>query len=187
MPCGTTIFAQCFALARLAALTRPEAARAGILGAIRAIFALPFVLVLPLWSLAFHHGAALLSVYPVLLATSLSMLIVVLIFWPADPVAPSFSRRSGLSFAASLREFAVPGLMLRVGLLGVVTAASGLYMALIGLSFTAAGRGDGDVALYVGFVAGAEVPFMLALPILQRHFATGTLIAAGAVMVEVMG
>ncbi len=182
MPCGASIFGQCFALARLAAMAHDAAARPGILAAVRAIFALPFVLVLPLWSLAFGQGATVLAVYPVLLVLSLAMAALILTVWPAGQATALQDRKSGLSFRASLREFAAPGLLSRVGLLGAVSGAVALYMTLIGLAFTAAGRGEGEVALFVGLVAGAEVPFMFALPLVQRQVAMPALIAVGTLI-----
>ena len=182
MPLGSTIFAQCFALTRHAAATHPAGTRPGILATIRAIFALPFVLVLPIWSIAFDRGAPVLSVYPVLFGISLCMSAVILFFWPPDAVAPKQNRAPTLSFADALREFTAPGLMVRVGLLGIISGAVGLYMALIGLVFTAAGRSESDVALFVGLIAGAEIPFMLILPLMQQRLSKPVLIVSGIVL-----
>ncbi len=182
MPLGSTIFAQCFALTRHAAATHPAGTRPGILATIRAIFALPFVLVLPIWSIAFDRGAPVLSVYPVLFGISLCMSAVIVFFWPPDAVAPKQNRAPTLSFADALREFTAPGLMVRVGLLGIISGAVGLYMALIGLVFTAAGRSESDVALFVGLIAGAEIPFMLILPLMQQRLSKPALIVAGIVL-----
>jgi len=185
LPWGGAMFGQCFALARLAAEDHPPAARPGIHATIRALFALPFVVVLPLWSVAFGKGAALLTVYPVLTAAGLAMLALVWRSWPDDRNRPQLTRKSGLAFSAALGEFADSALLLRVALVGGTAAATGLYMALIGLTFGDAGRAPGDVALYVGFVAGAEVPFMLALPLVQRLFAPLPLIALGVAIYAV--
>ena len=188
MPLGSTIFAQCFALTRHAAATHPAATRPGIHATIRAIFALPFLLVLPIWSIAFDRGAPLLSVYPVLFGVSLCMSVVIVFFWPPnffwppDAVAAKQNRAPTLSFADALREFTAPGLMVRVGLLGILSGAVGLYMALIGLVFTAAGRSESEVALFVGLIAGAEIPFMLILPLMQQRLSKPALIVAGIVL-----
>lgn len=53
-------------------------------------------------------------------------------------------------------------------------------MATVGLVMVpAVGRGPQDVALYVGLVAGMEVPFMLTLPALLRHLPRPPVIFAG--------
>lgn len=179
MPAGGTIFGQCFALARIGTDARPEAERPAILAMIRALFALPFVFVLPLWSAAFGRGAPITAVYPVLALAGMVMLAIILVLWPREGRDGWHDPKSGLAFGRALGEFADRRLIGRVLLLGVIANATGLYMALVGLSFVGAGRPDGDVALYVGFIAGAEVPFMLALPYVQRFVRGPRLIAAG--------
>ena len=66
IPLGGTLFGQFFVLARIAAARHPATERAGIQASIRAAFAAPFILILPLWSVAIRAGAPLLAVYPVL-------------------------------------------------------------------------------------------------------------------------
>jgi MFS transporter, SET family, sugar efflux transporter len=63
-PLSGTVFGQIFAISRLASQTYPMQDRAGILAIIRALFAVPFVLVLPVWGWAADHGMSLLAVYP---------------------------------------------------------------------------------------------------------------------------
>lgn len=168
-PLGGTVFGQIFALARLAALSRPAEERDAVMGVVRAMFAAPFVVVLPLWALAFREGAPILAVYPVGFALSLAMLAVAWRGWPRDGATHWQDAGSGLSFGAALREIAHPRLVSRVVMLGTVGGMMTLYIALIGLILTPAiGRGPQDVALYVGLVAGLEVPFMLAVPRLTR-------------------
>lgn len=181
-PLGATVFGQIFALARLAASTRPARDRDAVMGVVRAMFAAPFVVVLPLWALAFRSGAPILAVYPVSFAISALMLTVSALAWPRDGATVWQDSRSGLSFAAALTEIADPRLMARVVLLGAVGSMMTLYMSVIGLVMQpATGRGPQDVALYVGLVAGLEVPFMLAVPRLTRHVgrARAILIASG--------
>jgi len=56
-----------------------------------------------------------------------------------------------------------------------------LYFVLIGLVFEASPiRDASDVALYVGMVAGWEVPCLILLPRLVAYVSRGTLIAVGA-------
>lgn len=56
-------------------------------------------------------------------------------------------------------------------------------MILTALVFDASpSRDAGDVALYIGLVAGWEVPFMLLLPLITHRFRRATLIAAGTAL-----
>ena len=188
-PLGATVFGQIFALARLAASTHPAQDRDAVMGVVRAMFAAPFVVVLPLWALAFRLGAPILAVYSVAFALSLLMLAVTLRAWPRDGDTHWADARSGLSFTAALREIAHPRLLSRVAVLGAVGSMMTLYMALIGLVLRPEiGRGPQDVALYVGLVAGLEVPFMLAVPRLVRGISRAqAMLAASAIYVLHLG
>ncbi|MBL9048694.1 MAG: hypothetical protein JNK19_01095 [Tabrizicola sp.] len=182
-PISGVTFGQVFALARLAATRYPDGERDGILAVIRALFAAPFVVVLPLWSVAFSHGLQVTAIFPIGLVMSGCMLLVVMRLWPADRSVPWQDRPSGLSFRAALAEMGRPRLAARVVALGAVNAASTVYVAIISLVMVAGvGRGTADVALYVGLVAGLEVPFMLMLPSLTRGMDRTGLIVAGAAL-----
>jgi MFS transporter, SET family, sugar efflux transporter len=182
-PVGAVTFGQVFALTRMAATRHPEAERDGIMAVIRALFALPFVVVLPLWALVFAQGVAVTAVFPVGLMLSGGMLLVVLRRWPKDGSTAWEDRPSGLSLRAALAEMGQPRLAARVVALGAVNAAATIYLAIVSLVMVAdVGRGVADVALYVGLVAGLEVPFMLALPRLTRGMDRTLLIFAGAVL-----
>lgn len=186
LPMGSVTFGQVFALARLAATRHPAAERDGIMAVIRALFALPFVLVLPLWALVFRQGVAVTAIFPVSLLMAGGMLLVVLRLWPRDGATEWQDRPSGLSFRAALAEMGQPRLALRVLALGGVNAAATLYVAIISLVMVPeVGRGTADVALYVGLVAGLEVPFMLMLPGLTRGMDRTLLILAGATLYAV--
>lgn len=183
IPVSSITFGQVFALARLAATRYPEDKRDGIMAVIRALFAAPFVVVLPLWSLAFAAGAEITLIFPVGLLLSAVMLLAVLRLWPTDRDVPWDDRPSGLTFRASLAEMGHPRIAARVLALGAVTGASTLYMAIISLVMVAGvGRGTEDVALYVGLVAGLEVPVMLLLPGLTRGIPRTRLILTGAAL-----
>ena len=185
-PLGSVTFGQVFALARLAASAHPEDARDGIMAVIRALFAAPFVVVLPVWALAFANGAPLLAIYPAGLLMAGTMLALVWRRWPKDGAAGWQDRPSGLSFRAALAEMAHPALAGRVLALGAVLAASTIYIAVISLIMVpAVGRGTADVALYVGLVAGLEVPFMLILPGLSRGWNRTVMILCGAALYAV--
>ncbi|MFO1201954.1 MAG: MFS transporter [Tabrizicola sp.] len=183
IPISSITFSQVFALARLAATKYPPEDRDGIMAVIRALFALPFIIVLPLWSVAFAAGAAITLIFPVGLALSALMLLAVLRLWPADGSTEWEDRPSGLSFRAALSEIGHPRIAARVIALGAVFSASTVYMAIISLVMVPeVGRGTKDVALYVGLVAGLEVPFMLMIPGLTRGIARTRLIFAGAAL-----
>lgn len=181
IPVSSITFGQVFALARLAASRYPPADRDGIMAVIRALFAAPFVVVLPLWSIAFAAGASVTLIFPAALLLSAAMLAAVFQLWPADGATPWVDRPSGLTFRAALAEMGRPRIAARVVALGAVFSASTVYMAIISLVMTPdIGRSAADVALYVGFVAGLEVPFMLMIPSMTRGIPRTRLILAGA-------
>lgn len=181
LPLASTLFGQIFALARLAVTAHPAEHRDAIMAAVRAIFAVPFILVLPLWSLAFRSGAGLLDIYAVIGALALLILGLILRNWPRDGMAEWSDPKSGLSTRASLREIMVPRVALRITILGAIAVGPTMYMILLGLIFNEVpGRGDSDTALFVGAVAGLEVPVMLSLSRMLRLVGRTRLIAAGA-------
>lgn len=169
IPLSASVFVQIFALARLAATRHPADTRDAILTTIRAIFALPFVLVLPGWAAAFRAGTEVMAIYPVSLVAAGAILALMLRSWPRDGSAGWEDRPSGLTFRSALAELSLPPVALRVLALGAVNVGSTLYIAVIGLLMAEVpGRGPPDAALFVGLVAGLEVPFMLALPLFVR-------------------
>ena len=183
LPLSSTLFGQLFALARLAASRHAPDQREPAMGAIRAIFALPFVIVLPLWALAFKMGAPLLAIYPVSLALSLAMTGLTWAGWPQDKGASWDEQPSGLSLRAALRELAHPALTLRLLALGAISAMPAIYTTTLGLVLTqTGGRPASDPGLFFGLVAGAEVPFMLAVPLLARRLPRLVLIFWAAVL-----
>ncbi|AZL59754.1 hypothetical protein EI545_13470 [Tabrizicola piscis] len=186
LPVGSVTFGQVFALTRMAATRHPKGERDGIMAVIRALFALPFVVVLPLWAMVFAQGVSVISVFPVGLLLAGAMLLVVQRQWPRDGATTWEDRPSGLSFRAALAEMGQPRLAARVLALGAVNAAGTIYIAVISLVMVAdVGRGVADVALYVGLVAGLEVPFMLMLPALLRGMDRTLLILGGAALYAV--
>ena len=175
---GATLFGQFFAIGRIASRVHSPADQDAVMAVIRAMLALAFVAVAPVWSAVLSAGGDLLWIYPGLAVLAVGMLLSVL----ALPDRIAGDRPSGQSFRASLSELARPEVVLRVALLGGITAAITAYLVLIGLIFGQAGRPEGDVALFVGGVAGMEVPFMLALPLALRLASRRMLIAGGAVI-----
>ncbi|KAF0675712.1 hypothetical protein [Profundibacterium mesophilum] len=179
-PLGSTLFGQIFTMTRLAASVHPEAARAGVQSAVRALFALPFLLVLPLWALAFAAGAPLLSVYAASAAAAAGILAIFLWRWPRDGTANWPDIASGLAPGKALGELAAPPVLARALLLAVVHGGIALYLVLTGLILSGVpGRDAGDVALFVALVAGCEMPVMLIAPrLLPRFGINGVILGA---------
>lgn len=173
-----TLFGQLFAQSRLAAQSYDATTRDGIMATIRALFALPFVVVLPLWALAFGQGVPVLAIYPVALVLGGVMLALTAWAWPTAAAASWTDRPSGLSLRAALGELASPALTLRILALGAVSAGGTAYWAIMGLVLTGP-EGASKAALYAGLVAGLEVPFMLALPMVLPYFRRDRLILIG--------
>jgi len=178
---ANSLFGQLFAQARLATATLPPAQRDGVQATIRALLAVPFVVILPLWSLGFVRGVPVMAIYPVALGLSLAALALIWASWPSRDAMAGRDAPSGLSLRAALAELATPGLALRILALGAVSAGGTAYWAVMGLALTPATGIGGHAALYAGLVAGLEVPFMLALPLLPR-WRRATLIAIGTVL-----
>ena len=165
---ANTLFGQLFAQARLAATHYDQALRDGIQTTIRALFALPFLIVLPLWSLAMNNGVSVLAIYPVAFGLGALMFGLIWACWPSKAAMAGRDAPSGLTIRAALAEVAAPRLALRILALGAVSAGGTVYWSLMGLVLTPASGVGGTAALYAGLVAGLEVPFMLAIPFLPK-------------------
>lgn len=181
-PLGGTLFTQIFAVARLTALGLPEADRPGIMATVRAMFAIPFVVLLPLWGLAADLGMSLLSIYPGILIFALLHLAVILRYWPHDADAPWIEVKSGLHFRSALAEMLTPPVLARVQLMGVVQTGGALSGVLVGLAFDAAGRGAGDVGLFFAIFIAFEVLGTLMLGSIAHLLPRLKMIALGSVI-----
>ncbi|SLN22757.1 MFS transporter [Roseisalinus antarcticus] len=183
LPLSGAIMGQIFALARLACSRYPVGDRDATLAALRALFAVPFVVVLPLWSLAFGAGASLLAIYAVLVVVGGALVLLIALAWPADGRTAWEDVPSGLSLAASLREMGSGAVMLRVLLSGGLKSGVFVYMVVLGLVFDeSTGRDIGDVALFAGLVAGLEVPVMLSMGALLQRVSRLQAILLGTVL-----
>lgn len=177
IPLTSSLYGQLFALARLAAPRDPHL-RDTAFSTIRAGMSLAFLLTLGLWTLGFAAGADVMAVLLTGGAASLGLSLLVWLSWPRDGATAWKDHPSGLNLRQSFGEILRPAIMLRMGLLGLVTAPIMLYMVLVSLIFADSPvRDNGDVALYVALVAGWEVPFILLLPRLMRGMRRSTLIA----------
>lgn len=181
-PVATSLYGQLFALARLAR-SDDGAARDAILATIRAALSLSFLAMLIFWTFAFGAGLDVMAVYLSATIAAVALSALLHLYWPRDGQTTWEDRPSGLNFRRALGEVASPPILLRLLLLGAIASAGNLYMILTALVFDASPTRDaGDVALYIGLVAGWEVPFMLLLPLITHRFRRETLIGAGTLL-----
>ena len=179
LPIASSLYGQFFALARLAS-PADNSSRDAILGTIRAAMSISFLAMLIFWTFAFGGGADVMAIYFSAGLASLGLLILIWYGWPHDGATAWADQPSGLNMQQAFREIGQPHVMLRLLLLGAISAAGVLYFVLISLVFeTSAVRDAGDVALYVGLVAGWEVPCLLLMPRLVARMSRSTAIACG--------
>jgi MFS transporter, SET family, sugar efflux transporter len=182
LPIASSIFGQAFALNRLASQGYP-AEREGIQATVRAAMSVTFLMMLVLWTFAFGWGADVMLTYATGGAASLALVALIWWAWPRDGQTGWADQPSGLRLGAALAQLARPAVALRLLCLGAVTSSGVLYMILAGLVFSETpGRDAADTALYIGMVAGWEVPFMLLLPRYLSHIPRPTLIFWGTVL-----
>ena len=179
LPLGGAIWGQVFATARQASARYDMVMRDSIMAVIRAIFALPFVIVLPLWSFAVLAGVSVTWVYPVAALLTGTIALLCWRHWPRDGQLGE-DRASGLSLRAALAELADGRVSLRLVALGAMNAPMTVYLVIAGLVFSeTTGRGVADTAVYVGLIAGLEVPVMLLMPRLTRGMSRNLLMLLG--------
>jgi hypothetical protein len=182
IPVGAAIFGQLFAAGRLASARHPPEVRPGILAVLRALFAVPWVVLLPLWGLAIGRGLPLLALYPAVAVFAALHLLLVWRAWPRDASAPWADPKSGQTLRASLREMSSAPLLLRVALVGGLHAGPAVMGVIVGLIFAAAGRDPGDVGLFFGLFVGIEVLGTLLGGALAPRFPRLLLIGAGVAL-----
>jgi len=181
LPASGSLFGQLFAVARLASARLAPQDRDAVLTIVRATFALPFMIVLPLWGMAFDEGLSLLAIYPAVLAVSLCLLALIWLRWPADEAAPWTEQKSGLGFRASIGEIVTRPVLIRVMLMGAIHSGSAISGVVVGLIFDeASGRGAGDVGLFFGLFVAVEVVVTLSVGQLLRVMPRLWIITSGA-------
>lgn len=181
LPVGISLLGQIFAIARLHTKSFSETDRDGATAVIRALFAVPFAIILPMWGLAFNGGVSLLTLYPVALAVTLGLLGLLLRFWPSDANAPWVEQKSGLGFIASLSELMKWPIMSRIVAMGAVHSGSTLMGVLLALVFAeVAQRPAGDAALFFGAFVALEIVVMLSVGTLLLTMRRLHIIALGA-------
>ncbi len=179
LPVASSLYGQVFALARLVAPQDQD--RDAVLGTLRSNLSFSFLGMLIFWTFAFGFGLSEMAIYVSAGIASLGMTVMIWARWPKDGAFAD--PRSGLRIHQALREIARPHVALRVVLLGVIASAGNLYMVLVSLVFDASPlRGAADVALYVGLVAGWEVPAMLILPRYAARMSRTTYAGLGAAL-----
>ena len=181
-PVATSLYGQLFALARLAR-SDDGTARDAILGTLRSALSLSFLTMLVFWTFAFGWGLDVMAVYLSATLAAVALTTLLHLRWPRDGQTTWADRPSGLNFRRALAEIGEARILIRLLLLGAIASAGNLYMILTALEFDASPiRDAGDAALYIGLVAGWEVPFMLLLPRITHRFRRATLLAAGTVL-----
>ncbi len=179
IPVAGTLFGQIFAVTRLHVTPRPEAERNAIVSVLRAAMGIPWVFVLPLWSLVLTADARLILIYPVMALLGLAMLAVILRDWPPDSAAPWTEVKSGLGFRASIREMTARPVMIRVMLIGALHAGGAIAGVILGLLFAEAGRGADQLGLFFSAFVAFEVLTMLAVGAFAARLPRLVLLVAG--------
>lgn len=179
IPIAGTLFGQIFAVTRLHIATRPEAERNAIVSVLRAAMGIPWVVLLPVWSLVLTADARLILIYPALALLGLGMSAIILRDWPADSAAPWTEVKSGLGFRASIREMTARPVMIRVMLIGALHVGGAVAGVILGLVFAQAGRGADQLGLFFSAFVAFEVLGMLAAGAFAAHLSRLILIVAG--------
>lgn len=178
LPVASSLYGQLFALARLA--TPAAQNRDGVQATLRAAMSLSFLAMLVFWTFGFAARIDVMAIYLSAGLASFGLVVLVYFNWPKDGATEWVDHRSGLNFAQAVKEIAHPTILLRLLLLGAISATGILYMVLISLVFEdSITRDASDVALYVGMVAGWEVPCLLLLSRAAGRLRRSTLLALG--------
>lgn len=185
IPVGSSLYGQIFALTRLAT-HEMDAQRDRIQMTLRALMSFSFLAMLVFWTWAFARGAAVMQIYLAAGVSALVLLGLIGRWWPKDGATPWVDAPSGLDLAGAFADIARPPVLLRLLCMGAINALGILLIILISLVFDSTpGRSASDVALYVGMVAGWEVPFLLGLAQAVRRVGRTTLLAVGAAIYAV--
>ena len=179
LPVASSLYGQLFALAGLA--TPAGENRDGVQGALRSAMSVSFLVMLLFWTVGFGAGIDVMAVYLSAGLASLGLVCLIALYWPRHGAADFRDAPSGLNLAQAFKEIAHPHVVLRLLLLGAISATGVLYMVLTALIFDASALRDAsDASLYIGLVAGWEVPCLLLLPRLAGRFRRSTMLAAGS-------
>lgn len=178
LPIASSLYGQLFALARL--VTPDSLTRDPVQAGLRSAMSLSFLAMLVFWTFGFAAEIDVMAIYVSAAMASFGLVVLIYFGWPRDGATEWADQRSGLNFLQAFKEIAHPSILLRLLLLGAISASGILYMVLISLVFDASPvRDASDVALYVGLVAGWEVPCLLLLSRVAGRFRRATLLAVG--------
>jgi len=178
----TSLFSQFLALNRLASNAFP-AQREAIQASIRATLSFTYLGILLLWTGGFALGMGVMATYLGSALAAAAMLWLIWRYWPKAGHSQWAERPSGLRLSDALMQLARPAVTIRVACLGCVQSTAAIYVVLTALVFEASPlRATADVSLYVGLVAGWEVPFMLLLPRVMGRLPRNWLILGGTVI-----
>jgi len=181
LPMAWSIYGQLFTLARLASPDEAQKTRDAILGVIRSLLSVGFLAMLMFWTFAFGTGASEMSVYITGGLASIGLSALIIFGWPRDGQTTWSDERSGLSLRQSFAEISNLHILSRLLFIGALAVSGAVFFVLVSLIFEASPlRGPGDVALYIGMVAGWEVPFMLILPRLTHRLPRSSVMATAA-------
>ena len=182
LPMSATILGQLFAITRLYTADWPAAERDGVTSVIRALFAVPFVVVLPTWGFIFDAGIPLTMLYPALCGVSIVFALLIWRRWPNDSQTPWVEQKSGLGFFASVKELLAGRIVWRIFWMGAVHSGSTLMGVILALVFTqTGGRTTGDIGIFFGLFVALEILVMLYVGTLAKRFRRLHIISAGAV------
>jgi SET family sugar efflux transporter-like MFS transporter len=188
LPISGTILGQLFAITRLYTADWPASERDGVTSVVRALFAVPFVVVLPAWGFLFDWGFSLTALYPVMFFVSLIFIGLIWARWPSDAAAPWVEQKSGLGFFASVKELLAGRIVWRIFWMGAVHSGSTLMAVILALVFTQAeGRTTGDVGVFFGAFVALEILVMLSVGTLTKRFRRLHIISVGAVFYALIG
>lgn len=181
LPIASSLYGQLFALARLA--TPQAQSRDAMQAVLRSAMSVSFLMMLIFWTFAFGAKVDVMAVYLSAGLASFGLVTLIGMYWPRDGATEWHDQPSGLNLRQAFTEIAHPSILLRLLLLGAISSSGILYFVLISLVFDASPiRDTSDVALYVGLVAGWEVPCLLLLPRLAGRLRRSTMLAAGSAL-----
>lgn len=181
IPLGATLFGQLLAVARLSTQHMAPNDRDGVLAIIRACLAIPYVCILPLWSIGLDHGLDMTAIYPGIGVFALINLALIIRDWPRDADAPWTEVKSGIGFRAALGEMLNGPILLRVQLMGILQAGNVLGGIITGLVLADAGRPTAHLGLFYLIFVGIEVVTTLSIGTLLRWFTRMQLITTGVI------
>ncbi len=152
---------------------------------IRAVLALPFILLPLLWSWLLQSDWEITSVYPFSAFIALGIFIVCLKGLPSD-IAPSKKMPDARNLIDSFKPSLTRIALLRVFFLSMLTVGPGLYLLAVGLVFIEIEeRNASDVGSFVALISFLEIPLMIIFPLLLKFLTKPELLAVGSAIYAV--